>query len=218
MTEPIDPYKGTPAEAIPGFVWLPWNGPETTQPRSYAEADRMFGVPASHHVTEDADWKRRNIIDCHGVGGKWPTLPGVPAKWYVAIHYRIEPYLREALRRASISAPDYKIERLGGYVWRTLRHRPGAPISPHARGIAVDIDPDRNPGQDLKRGQVPRAFSPEWFARWPGSLPAAFVQAFHSCGFRWGADWNENGDSQDQLWMDLMHMEWVAGDGNRSDV
>lgn len=201
----------------PGYIWPTWDGPEATQPRSYAEVEREFLVPADHHKAENGRWRASSIVECHG-DGNHPRLPGVPAKWYVKIHRRVEPYLREALRRAAISAPGYTIERLGGYVWRTIRHRPGAPLSPHALGIAVDIDPARNPGVDMKRGTIPPAFSEAWFKRWPGSVPAAFVQAFTSCGFAWGGDWDEDGDSQDNLWMDLMHWEWVARDGRRSEV
>lgn len=201
----------------PGYVWPAWDGPETTLPRSYAEADKMLLVPAGHHKAEDARWKASSIVECHG-DGDYPRLPGVPAKWYVHIHRRVEPYLREALRRAAISAPEYRIERIGGYNWRTIRHKAGAPLSPHARGIAVDIDPARNPGQVMKRGAIPPAFSGAWFKKWPGSMPASFVQALLSCGFRWGGDWREDGDSTDNLWLDLMHLEWIAGDGRRNDV
>lgn len=201
----------------PGHIWPAWDGPEAIQPRSYAEADLMLLVPPDHHSKENARWVASSIVECHGTG-RYPRLPGVPEKWYVHVHRRIEPYLREGLRRAQLSAPEYRIERIGGYVWRTIRHRPGAPLSPHARGIAVDIDPDQNRGITFKRGQAPRAWSAEWMRLWPACVTPAFVAAMESCGFTWGADWDEDGATDDEVWLDPMHFEWVARDGHRSDV
>src|SRR5690349_1219462 len=102
----------------PGYIWPQWDGPETGEARSYAEVDKLFLVPPGHHTVEDQAWVRSSIVECHGEGDH-PKLPGVPSKWYVHIHRRVEPHLREALRRAAISAPEYTIQRIGGYVWRT---------------------------------------------------------------------------------------------------
>lgn len=204
-------------EPGPGYIWPNWDGPEKLQPRSYAEVDAMFDVPGGHHKVEDKHWVAANIIECHG-DGKHPRLPGVPAKWYFHTHWRIEPYWREALRRALISAPEYTIERFGGYVWRTIRHEANAPLSPHGRGIAGDVDPDRNRGIQFRKGKAPKLWSPEWYEVWPHGVTPPFVQAFLSCGFRWGSDWDEDSHSEDHDWQDPMHFEWVAGDGVRTAV
>lgn len=203
-----------------GYIWPKWDGPEETQPTTYGEFAWQYNTPQPHYrgKAENSAWVTRNIVECHGAGGKHPRLPGVPFQWYVHIHRVVEPYLREALRRAVISAPEYTIERIGGYVYRTIRHKKDAPLSPHGQGFAVDIDPDVNKGRDMKRGSVPPAFSPAWYRLWPGSVTPAFVQAFASCGFAWGGDWDEDGNSQDQVWMDLMHWEWIARDKKRSEV
>jgi hypothetical protein len=185
--------------------WQPYDGPLAEQPRSRREVYRMFGDPGKLSASES--WKRENIIYCHKNEGN--RLPGVPTKWWVAIHKDVEPYLREALRRARIAAPDYKITRIGGYVWRPIRHKVGNPLSMHSWGIAVDINPHENFAKTFKKGEAPKAWSPEYNAIWPNGVPKAFVEAFTSCGFAWGSDWDEDGLVHDHTFLDPMHFEWV---------
>lgn len=194
--------------------WAPFDGPEESQPTNRKTVYEMFGDPGRRAA--DKAWKRANIISCHQRNGN--RLPGVPTKWWVSIHKIVEPYLREALRRAQIAAPDYQIERIGGYVWRPIRHKVGNPLSMHSWGIAVDVNPHTNFSRTFKRGEGPKAWSPEYMAIWPNGVPQAFVEAFTSCGFAWGSDWDEDGLVHDHTYYDPMHFEWVARDGNSIEV
>lgn len=205
--------------SIPSIItpteWDKWTlGPLDQQPVNRKGVYTIFGNPGSGKV--DQKWKRDNIIECHQSHGN--RLPGVPSRLYVHINKQIEPYLREALRRATASCPDYPIERLGGFVFRHIRHNSANPLSLHSWGIAVDINPHWNHGQTFKKGSGPKAWSDEWKAIWPNGVPKAFVQAFQSCGFAWGADWDEDGISHDHSFYDPMHFEWVARNGNSFEV
>ena len=187
-----------------------WDGPECRQPKSRREVYDMFGNPGES--SEDNEWTRQNIMYCHKSRGT--RLPGVPDHRWVPIHKLIYPYLREALERAHRACPDYKIERIWGHQWRTIRNRAGGRLSMHAWGIAVDVNSHLNYGRNFSRGQAPEAWSASYWGIWPEGLPEGFVRAFQSCGFAWGSDWDEDGTSKDHTYLDPMHFEWVARDGD----
>lgn len=189
-----------------------WNGPMEIQPTNRREVYKIFGNPGAGEL--DKDWFRKNIVECHGK----TRLPGVPGKWYVQIHRLVEPYLREALRRAQLVAPEYKIERCGSFNFRHSRHDPSKPLSMHSFGIAVDINPRDNYSRTFPKGKAPPAWSSEYNDIWPRGVPKAFVEAFSSCGFAWGNDWDEDGFSVDHTYYDPMHFEWVARDGKANLV
>jgi len=199
-----------PPAPAPATGWEPWDGPEDRQPRNRRELYAMLGNPGASGKM-DPRWYREHIVECHPKHGN--QLPGVPSGTYVHVHRIVEPYLREALRRARISCPDYEITRMGSHNHRHIRHDVSRPLSVHAFGAAVDINPHQNQGKTFARGTAPEAWTPEWFAIWPHSVPEAFVQAMASCGFAWGSDWNEDGDTSDHTFVDPMHFEWVARDG-----
>lgn len=206
--------------SVPAGGWPPFEGPPCggsgrsdlpLQPRGRRELYQLLGNPGSGSL--DKGWFRENIVELHRSHGN--RLPNVPAKWYVQVHRVVEPYLREALRRAGIADPHYRIERIGSFNFRHIRHDPSRPLSTHSWGVAVDIDPGRNFTKRFKRGEMPEAWSEEWMKIWPDGVSRAFVEAFQSCGFAWGADWDEDGTSTDHTFADPMHFEWIARDGMR---
>jgi len=192
-----------------------WDGPEERQPSNRRELYAMLGSPgqAGH---PDKEWERQNIISCHQTLGN--RLPGVPAKWWVQVHKRVEPYLREALRRVQVVAPDFEIERIGSHNFRHIRHDPNRPLSVHSWGAAIDLNPHENRGVSFKSGEAPKAWSPEYMKIWPNGVTPEVVEAFSSCGFAWGSDWDEDGETHDHTFLDPMHFEWIARDGNAIEV
>ena len=206
-----------PEEPCPSEEWPVWDGPGESQPAS-GEQKGYFGDPETSKGSNvmSRNWYRDNIIECHESLGN--RLPGIPARWYIKVHWMVEPYLREALRRCAITCPDYVIERLGNYHFRHIQNNPSKPLSMHSFGVAFDVNSADNGVERYSRGGAPAAYSPEYMARWPNGVPAEFVQCFTSCGFAWGSDWNEDGRTEDHTFLDPMHFEWVARDGVKTQV
>jgi len=212
--------KPVSAPVSPGFKdgkWDIWDGPESNQP-TRSDANKFFGNPETAPGSDimSKAWYKSNIVECHAKHGN--ALPGAPAGRYIKVHRKVEPYLREALRRAQISCPEFKITKLGDYNFRHIRRNPDKPLSTHSYGIAVDVNPQDNSAITFNKGKSPKAWTPEYFRYWPKSVPEAFVQAFTSCGFAWGSDWNEDGKTDDHTFLDPMHFEWIARDGHRDEV
>jgi hypothetical protein len=193
-------------ETITPGGWAPWDGPLERQPRNRAEIYKTFGNPGTGRA--DRRWKRANIVRA--------VIPGLPrALW---VHKLIEPYVREACRRSFITCPEWKPERAACFVFRHQHHNPARPLSNHAFAIAVDFDPKKNSVKKFPRAQAPDAWTDPWKRLWPDGLPEGVVRAFQSCGFAWGADWDEDGQSSDHRYIDPMHFEFVARDGRARSV
>lgn len=157
-------------------------------PRGRREAVEVYGHPGSPKL--DRRWERRNMVVAR-------DLVGAPlGKLYV--HRKSEACLREALRRTLLACPGYKIERLGCFNYRPQRHDPTRPLSYHAFGVAIDVDPEHN---QARRAPDVEPFSEAWYDIWPRGLPQAFVRAWESCGWSWGGRWAN--------WRDPMHFELV---------
>jgi len=178
--------------------WQPWDGPLEI-PRGRKGVYQTYGDPGIGKVSRK--WERANMV----VARNLPLIP----KGKIYCHRKVEPYIREALRRCSISCPDYAITKFGCFNFRHQRHDPARPLSRHSWGIAVDINPMNNRGIYFKKGKAPEAWSDGWNDKWPKGMPKEFVQAWQSVGWAWGADWDEDGTSVDHTYLDQMHFELV---------
>ena len=196
----------TPVEAIAlrSQVWKAFDGPLDRLPRNRREVYDIYKNPGAGKVNRD--WKKKHLVTVR-------DLPGVPWKWFVKLHRLVEPYAREGLRRAAIADPDYKITRFGAFVFRHIRHDSTKPLSRHAFGCAFDINAKQNRGKSFKRGEAPKAWSPEWMQIWPDGITRPFVEALQSVGFAWGSDWDEDGVTDDHVYLDPMHFELVHRGG-----
>lgn len=181
----------------------PFDGPQTHRPKNLAGIKEMFGDPTRRGLylkVPDPKWVKASIIELHGSSEAF--LP-VLAPDYFPIHKLIEPYAREAFKRAEAAAPGY-IQRPGtwGFNFRHMRHDVKMPLSYHSYGIAIDVNPNMNSAHEFAAGTTPTPWSPRWLTRWPNGCPKAVVDAFKSCGFSWGGDWHG--------YCDPMHFEWVG--------
>ena len=171
-------------------------------PSNYADRVRILGDGGREGTT----WYRSNIVERQGD----LALPGVPPRWYVKVHRIVEPYAYEAFRRAEDSG--YEVERVGSFNYRLVRFgKTGSKrLSSHALGIAFDVNSKDNFALDHDdyEGKFPQPFSEAWRRIWPNGVTQEFVQAFESCGFRWGGTYRG--------WADPMHFEWVGLSGFRS--
>lgn len=186
----------------PPIKWEPWPGPGTRRPRNRAEMIALLGDPTGggrYHERERPDpvWLRERTVELHGATALLPQLE----RYYMRVHRLVEPYLREALRRADIAAPGY-ITRAGVLVFRHMRDDATMPISNHAWGSAIDINAGDNAARSFRRGSEPRPWSAEWRRIWPRGVPEALVLAMESCGLRWGGRWPG--------FVDPMHFEWCG--------
>lgn len=171
-----------------GDVFEPFDAPYPV-PRTRAQAVALYGVPGKSKL--DRTWERENMIVAR-------DLPAAPlGKLYV--HRKAEECLREALRRSHLVCAGYKIQRLGCFSFRHQRHDPSRPLSYHAFGVAVDIDPALNRAARLQQVDC---FSDEWHDIWPDGLPHSFVRTWESCGWTWGGRWRP--------FVDPMHFQLVA--------
>lgn len=175
--------------------WPPFDGPLEAQPKNRTEVYQMFGDPGTGKV--DPSWQKVSIAELHGE----KAFPGVPANWYFQINTLVEPYAREAFRRAKLASP-YIIKRAASFVFRHQRYDSKMPLSYHSWGIAIDIDADVNFVKQFAPGKYPTPWSPEWMKIWPKGVDKAFVDAMESCGWHWGGYW--------MTFCDPQHFEFVG--------
>ena len=99
---------------------------------------------------------------------------------------------------------DYKLtgNDTGFFSCRHMRHDPKLPWSVHAWAMALDINWLENPAGSKLTTDIPPAMIDDLYEVYTNS--GAYV-------FRWGADWDRDGDSGDQgSYIDAMHWECVA--------
>lgn len=180
-------------------------------PSKGKDVGRIFGKPGK----EGTPWFKKNIIVCRDSRGNKPTLPGVSPKRWVKVHRQVEPFFRQAMRRAREACPEYfalfgSVVRFGAFNYRHMRHDPSAPLSKHSWGICCDIEAKWNAGKHFRKGHCPAPWSEAWWTLYPQGIPRAIVDAFYSCGFAWGGDWDGDGLGDDQTYSDPMHFQWYG--------
>ena len=164
---------------------------EATIPGSRDAAITLYGNPGVGKV--DPVWARANMVVSK-------NLPGKKSKLYV--HKLAEPYLREALARCQdLGVLDY-ITTLGCFNFRHQRHDVRRPLSYHAFGVALDINPKDNRGIYRTKQAVPYPFTAGWSDIYPKGVPEDLVRAFESVGWVWGGRWSGS-------FVDPMHFQLV---------
>lgn len=116
----------------------------------------------------------------------WTELQG----WPVLVHRKALAAFEQVAE--AVENSDYRIvEPVDGYSYRNVEGR--RVLSPHAYGIAVDVNPSTNPCCGVT--QPCRCYNDLIT-----DIPPDFVQAFKNAGFVWGGDWMDHPDP--------MHFEW----------
>lgn len=219
----------TPPTALPpgahvgpdGVVrWDRFDDPHGGPPAA-SGLDAMLGNPRARpgrpskpygDLRYDVEWFTDHIVYCHPRGhlAPLPCLKNLTSGAWVGVHRLAEPSLREALRRAELAEPGLRFSSAGCWVFRHQRWGLELPLSVHAWGAALDLDPGKNRARSFPRGNAPGAWTPRWYGLWPDGVSRNVVEAFRSCGWRWGADWDDDDDTADHTYIDPMHFEWTA--------
>lgn len=202
---PLPGVAPAPSNVIVG-PWTPFDGPLEQRPRSRAEVIAMFGDPGRGKEEPIQAWVDKNIVELHGKD----AIPEIPAHLYFKCHRLVEPYMREAFRRAHLACPDYPITaKTASWVFRHQRHDKDLPLSLHSWGIAVDVSYDLNGSEYFDIDEDgPEPWTPGWMKLWPKGMPQAFVEAFESVGFRWGGRWRAAPGKKG--YRDPMHFELMG--------
>ena len=106
----------------------------------------------------------------------------------ITVHELLTPYLDSIQKEIKASNINYSFDDVQGFNLRSKRH--GGGLSLHSWGIAIDINPDRNPYQ---RGN----YDPP-----QTDIPGEVIDIFKKYGFFWGGDWPGERDP--------MHFEWYG--------
>jgi hypothetical protein len=142
-----------------------------TVPHGFPQLIAAYGDPRPY-VDDKAAWERKTLV----------TLPlPVPLPYaYVQsaevtrlrAHTLVASLMVEALTTCLVAGvPRDRLVYGGVYAWRPIRG--GVRLSTHAWGVALDLDPARNP---LGRPWRPTA----------DMLPATVIDVFEGLGFCWG--------------------------------
>jgi hypothetical protein len=124
------------------------------------------------------------------------TLTGLPGRFNKGdgvlhgVHRLAAPHLRLALELCARFGVIDEIYRIGTYNHRHMRHDPSMPLSFHAYGVGLDINPRENfawvPGAPEKHIMP---FSDAWRQKYPCGVSEALVLCFKKAGYGWGGDW-----------------------------
>lgn len=136
------------------------------------------------------------IIGCQSPGAisAFMGSPGTNLTTYnlfgsqITVNARIVPFLDSVQKDVSAANTGYTFDNVQTYNYRSKRG--GGGLSTHSWGIAIDINPDRNPYQ-LGNWGDPQT-----------DIPPNIVDIFRQYGFQWGGDWAGQRDA--------MHFEWYG--------
>jgi hypothetical protein len=121
-----------------------------------------------------------------------------------SVHALMAPHLRLALELCQKFGVVDEIYRIGTFHYRHMRHDPSRPLSYHAYGICVDLNPRENYAwTPTQKERAIQPFDPAWRAKYPRGLSGVAVRCFKKAGFAWGGDWTS--------FRDPMHFELVKG-------
>lgn len=107
----------------------------------------------------------------------------------VTINKNIAPSLDNIQKEVNALNTGYSFDDIQTLNYRSKRG--GGGLSLHSFGIAIDINPSRNPLQPGKRSEIQM------------DIPESIINAFRKNGFFWGGDWTG--------YADPMHFEWYGG-------
>ena len=141
-----------------------------------ASADVVLGCQKTSSITQFIGKPGRNLVRINLFGRD------------VSVHERIVPFLEDLQKDFRESGIEYSFDDIQTYNYRGKTSAAG--LSLHSWGIALDINPTRNPLQGNK-GEMQTDIPPE------------MVEIFKSNGFFWGGEWTGPRDP--------MHFEWYAG-------
>lgn len=136
-----------------------------------------------------ADYFGRNYTQVANSMVRW-TVPGSGGKT-VRVHRDALPAFEQVsanLAAAAAEGKTYTVDEAFGWAFRAVTGS-STRMSFHSFGIAVDINPRRNPFIDDPDAEVITDM-PEWY-----------VQAWQNAGFCWGGDWQSKKDAMHFSWM-----------------
>jgi len=160
------------------WVWNKWTG------KYKIGADAIIGCQNTKQISSFMGAPGSNLVTYNLFGHD------------VSINQRITPYLDDLQKDISNLKTGYSFDEVQTYNYRAKTG--GGGLSLHSYGIAIDINPGRNPYQLGNYGQP------------QSDIPQSIIDSFKKHGFQWGGDWAGQRDP--------MHFEWYGGEVNGSFI
>jgi len=161
----------------------------------------LFGGTSFWFLNKYYDWFKFGadaIVGCQRTGdiSAFFGRPGTNLTQYnlfgneITVNQKIAPFLDQIQPEVVALNTGYSFDRIDGYNYRWKSA--GGGWSLHSWGIAVDINPDRNPYQPGNWDEPQK------------DIPDGIINVFKKYGFAWGGDWAGQRDS--------MHFEWYGAE------
>ncbi len=158
--------------------------------KSYRGIDKALGKVTCYRTSSGT------ACDCSAIKSQLVTIDFMGRK--IQVHRKAAPAFQAVVQDIKAAGIKYNFwdsscagDKGGAYNCRTIKPLKGTSTtpSPHAYGIAIDINPGCNP-QTNKKNPC------------PSNLPPKVIQIFKKHGFRWGGDYKSK--------CDAMHFEWMG--------